>query len=80
MTDKQGWFIIDAGRGLGADIARDEPSHIHVPRPSRVARAKDQGTGAHRPVARFQAHADAYADLSTSVALDDLQLAGNRGK
>jgi hypothetical protein len=36
MIEKMVWFTTAAGRGLGVDIARDEPSHVHVPRRSRV--------------------------------------------
>jgi hypothetical protein len=51
MIEKMVRFITDLGRGLSVDIAKDEPSHIHVPRPSRVVRPDDAGTsptwGAH---------------------------------
>ena len=40
------WFITGTGRDLGVDIAKDEPSHIHVPRRRRVVRPDDQGTSA----------------------------------
>ncbi len=45
MIEKMVRFITSAGRSLGVGIARDEPSHIHIPRPSRVRRP-DQGTDA----------------------------------
>jgi hypothetical protein len=32
-----------AGRGLDADITRDEPSHIHLPRRRRTVRLDDRG-------------------------------------
>jgi hypothetical protein len=41
MVDKEVWFISDAGRGLRPDTPNNEPSHIHVPRPSRVMRPQD---------------------------------------
>jgi hypothetical protein len=55
MIDKQVWFTRDAGRGLGVDIVEDEPSHIHIPRPSRVVHLSEEGTAACRPLASFQA-------------------------
>jgi hypothetical protein len=49
MTEQRVWF--STGRGLGLEIARGEPSHIHLPRRRRVARPDDQDTnptwGAH---------------------------------
>jgi len=38
MIDKRVWFMSSAGRGLDVDPARDEPSHIHIARPSRLLR------------------------------------------
>ena len=46
MIDKKVRFITGAGRGLGVDIAKDEPSHIHVPRRRRVVRPDNRGTSA----------------------------------
>jgi hypothetical protein len=46
MIEKMVWFITGAGRGLGVDIAKDEPSHIHLPRRRRVVRPDDQGNSA----------------------------------
>jgi hypothetical protein len=44
-------------------ITHDEPSHIHIPRPSRqIARLEEQG-----------------GDVSTSFAVDELEPAGARG-
>ena len=40
MIEKKAWFMSRAARGLDADIASDEPSHIHVARPSRLRREK----------------------------------------
>lgn len=38
MISKNIRFMSAAGRGLNVDMATDEPSHIHVPRPSRLLR------------------------------------------
>ena len=38
MSDNKVWFISSAGRAVGMDVARDEPSHIHIARPSRLLR------------------------------------------
>ena len=46
MIEKRYWYAGGADRGLGGDIARDEPSHIHLPRRRRVARPVDQDDGA----------------------------------
>ena len=48
MMEKMVWFITSAGRGLGVGTRRDEPSHIHIPRPSRVRRPDHTGEGATR--------------------------------
>jgi len=44
MSEKR--YTSGADRGLGGDITRDEPSHIHLPRRRRVARPVDQDDGA----------------------------------
>jgi hypothetical protein len=39
MIKKNVWFMSSAGRGIdvdNVDVARDEPSHIHIARPSRL--------------------------------------------
>jgi hypothetical protein len=46
MIENMVWSITGARRGLGVDIAQDEPSHIHLPRRRRVVRPDDQGSGA----------------------------------
>jgi hypothetical protein len=46
MSEKRFWHTSGADRGLGGEIARDEPSHIHLPRRRRVARPIDQDDGA----------------------------------
>jgi hypothetical protein len=45
MSEKRACFIIGAGRRLGGDVARGEPSHIHLPRRRRATRPDDQGNG-----------------------------------
>lgn len=45
MTEKRACFITGSHRGPGADISRDEPSHIHLPRRRRIVRPDDQGVG-----------------------------------
>ena len=44
MIEKKVWFMSSAGRGIDADAARDEPSHIHIPRPSRLLRQDNPGS------------------------------------
>lgn len=46
MIEKRSYYSSGADRGLGGEIARDEPSHIHLPRRRRVARPIDQDDGA----------------------------------
>jgi hypothetical protein len=51
MIEQKACYITGHHRGLGAGIADDEPSHIHLPRRRRLVRRDDQGTsttlGAH---------------------------------
>ena len=46
MIEKLHWTTTGEGRGLSADIARDEPSHIHLPRRRRTARPSNGGISA----------------------------------
>jgi hypothetical protein len=48
VIENKVWSIAGAGRGLGADITRDEPSHIHLPRRRRMVRPDDRATAATR--------------------------------
>lgn len=43
MIEEKVRFSVGAGRGLDADISRDEPSHIHLPRRRRTVRLDDRG-------------------------------------
>jgi hypothetical protein len=36
MIEKNVWFMSSAGRAMDVDAASDEPSHIHIARPSRL--------------------------------------------
>ena len=50
MIESRIWSITHADRGLGVDMSRDEPSHIHLPRRRRVVRPDDQGISEMRAV------------------------------
>ena len=43
MIEKKVWFMSSAGRGIDVNVASDEPSHIHIPRPSRLLRRANSG-------------------------------------
>jgi hypothetical protein len=59
----------------GAASANDEPSHIHIPRPSRVLRLHDNDAGARRDVLYFAAHGD-DCDAAPSFAFNELEPVG----
>ena len=44
MIEKKVWFMSAARRGIDVDVARDEPSHIHIARPSRLLRRDNSGS------------------------------------
>jgi len=44
MSDKTVWFMSSAGRGIDVTVNRDEPSHIHIARPSRVLHGDTSGS------------------------------------
>ena len=44
MSEKKVWFMNSAGRGIDLDVASDEPSHIHIARPSRLLRQDNSGS------------------------------------
>ena len=77
MIEKQTWSITVAARRLGVDPAGNEPSHIHVPRPSRVLRRGDTD---QRALANTQAWSESQtgeeaSDRATALALVDLPAA-----
>lgn len=43
MDEKQVWTFAGHGRDQGAEMVRDEPSHIHLPRRRRRGQPDDQG-------------------------------------
>lgn len=71
MIEKMVGFITGAGRGLGVDFATDEPSHIHIPRRSRVARtnAADNSATWHASI-REEEHRRAPTDSSAGETRD----------
>ena len=54
MLETQLREITDAGPASGPDVAVTEPSHIHIPRPSRLSAL----VSAHRPVGQPLLSAD----------------------
>ena len=44
MIEKKVWFMSSAGRGIDVNVASDEPSHIHIARPSRLLRRDNTGS------------------------------------
>jgi len=44
MIEKKIGFMSAAARGSAVDVARDEPSHIHIARPSRLLRRDNSGS------------------------------------
>ena len=45
MIEKNVWFISAIGRGMDdVNVAIDEPSHIHIERPSRLLRRDSSGS------------------------------------
>ncbi len=58
-----------ATQPLRVGIASNEPSHIHIPRPSRVMRqADDAGSDAQRQLARLEEHLDARREGQATAA------------
>jgi hypothetical protein len=43
MIEKKFWFMNSAARVSDVDVAGDEPSHIHIARPSRLLRRDNSG-------------------------------------
>ena len=44
MSEKKLWFVSSAGRDIDVNVASDEPSHIHIARPSRLLRRENSGS------------------------------------
>ena len=44
MLDKNLWLMRSARRGINLNVAADEPSHIHIARPSRLLRQGNSGS------------------------------------
>jgi hypothetical protein len=44
MSEKKAWFMSSAVRDIEVDAASDEPSHIHIARPSRLLRRANSGS------------------------------------
>ena len=44
MSEKKLWFVSSAGRDIDVNVASDEPSHIHIARPSRLLRRDNTGS------------------------------------
>jgi hypothetical protein len=49
MIEKKVWFMSSAGRGVDVDVVRDEPSHIHIARPSRLLRQDNASSSVEPP-------------------------------
>jgi hypothetical protein len=61
-----------------SDFSTSEPSHIHIPRPSRLKRAL--ATASRRPGAPLDEHAvDVYRDVVRTFAVQELEPAGTMG-
>jgi hypothetical protein len=61
-------FISPAGRGqdLDVDVARDEPSHIHIVRPSRLLRRDNNSASNAEPTDQIRDLA--AADVTVQAA------------
>jgi hypothetical protein len=44
MIAKKVWLMSSAERDIDVDVARDEPSHIHIARPSHLLRLENSGS------------------------------------
>jgi len=58
MIEKKVRFMSSAGHGIDVDVARNEPSHIHIARPSRLLRRDNSGSSVDP--------ADEVRDLATA--------------
>ncbi len=65
MIEKKLSFMRSAERDIDVDVASDEPSHIHIARPSRPRRRDNPGSGVE---ATDEARDAANADLMAQAA------------
>jgi hypothetical protein len=65
MIDKHTWFMSSAQPRRDTDVASAEPSHIHIPRPSR-SRRRDPAGASLEPVA--ERREPATAELTGQAA------------
>jgi hypothetical protein len=65
MIDKHTWFMSSTQPRRDADVASAEPSHIHIPRPSR-SRRQDTSGASLEPVA--ERREPAAAELTVQAA------------
>jgi len=63
MIEQNLWFVRSAGRASDVDVARDEPSHIHIARPSRLAQ-RGNSTSSVEPTDEDLAAADVTAQAA----------------
>jgi len=66
MTEKKIWFITGAGRGMGTDIAKAALAAGHA------VVATGRNPDAEQKVVDLQRQIDAFRDLSTSLAYDEV--------
>jgi hypothetical protein len=65
MIEKKVWFMSSTGHGIDVDVARDEPSHIHVARPSRLPRRENSHSSVDPP---DEARGPAAAEVTVRAA------------
>ena len=65
MSEKKLWFVSSAGRDIDVNVARDEPSHIHIARPSRRLR---QDTSASNVNPTDEVRDPAAAEITVQAA------------
>jgi hypothetical protein len=63
MIENKLSFMRSAGRVIDVDVARDEPSHIHIARPSRLPH-RDTSTSSVEPTDEDLAAADVTAQAA----------------
>ena len=68
MMEKKFWLMSSAARGIDVDAARDEPSHIHIARPSRVLRRENSGSSLEQPAGELRELDPAAAQVTFQAA------------